>query len=295
LLIPPQANFSTTPMQTPLSLALFWLLVATAGFLPAFVSGALTPVAASGDCDSVISLVGDSNVNPWGLGGSTCITNAVTGLTSLESFTYHLRPMQNGTQAADAYVYNSDAQAVVASVALSGLPNDTSVPTYTAVNATFPSTVKLSANTTYYLSFCINGTKTIGFYSAYNGTGDAFLFCSGETTSCLASNSAWSYFGGVLTMEVSSKACPSPSSASNLRWGSSFVAQAWAYLSFSPSLLPYVTRGTLHNFLNWPQEPIGIPFLCLLDQTERKIRGKKYCFGRAAQECRRCHPNAHVQ
>ncbi|ELR24355.1 uncharacterized protein ACA1_165660 [Acanthamoeba castellanii str. Neff] len=218
-------------MQTPLSLALFWLLVATAGFLPAFVTGALTPVSASGDCDSVITIVGESNVNPWGLGGSTCITNAVTGLTSLESFTYYLRPMQNGTQAADAYVYNSDAEAVVASVALSGLPTDNSTTNYTAVQATFPSTVELSANTTYYLSFCINGTKTIGFYSGYNDTGDAFLFCSGDTTTCLTSNSSWTYFGGVLTMEVSSKACPLPSSASSLRWGSSFVALAWACLT----------------------------------------------------------------
>ncbi|ELR24353.1 uncharacterized protein ACA1_165640 [Acanthamoeba castellanii str. Neff] len=79
--------------------------------------------------------------------------------------------------------------------------------------------------------FCLNGTKTIGFYSGYNDTGEAFLFCSGDTTTCLASNSSWTYFGGVLTMEVSSKACPLPSSASSLRWGSSFVALAWAWLT----------------------------------------------------------------
>jgi hypothetical protein len=91
-------NFSTTPMQTPLSLALFWLLVATAGFRLVFIMGALTPVLASGDCNSIITIVGELNVNPWGLGSSTCITNAVMGLTSLVSFTYYLWLMQNGTR-----------------------------------------------------------------------------------------------------------------------------------------------------------------------------------------------------
>jgi hypothetical protein len=116
-----------------------------------------------------------------------------------------------------------NAEAVVASVTLSSLPTNNSTTNYTTVQAMFPSTVELSTNTTYCLSFSINGMKV-----GYNDMGDAFLFCSGNTTTCLASNSSWTYFGGVLTMEVSS---PLPSSASSLQWGSSFMALAWACLT----------------------------------------------------------------
>jgi hypothetical protein len=221
--------------QTLLACALFFCLLGS--FLPA-IEGALVPISPSGDCGTIFANVGAGVITPFGVNGSTCIANAVTGLkTSVEGYTYYLRAANSGVLAPiGAYVYDLDGQTVVASSAtLSSLPTDVASPNFTAVQATFPSPLTLQANSTYYFAFCFNATKTVGYHVAHNHTagGNAFSFCQTDFASCVSSTSAWTVYMGDLRMDISSKPCPAPSSASTLS-SSSFLAlaQAWAYLRY---------------------------------------------------------------
>jgi hypothetical protein len=164
----------------------------------------------SEDCGPAISVPGQASVNPW---GTSCYANAVTGVSSVASFSFYVQARSAGdAPKAAGYILEIPNLTVVSSVAIS-LSNDSA--NYTAAQATFPAAVPLNATGTYYFAFCLNGTKTIEYNALYNGTAaNAFAFCTPDTTACLSSISSWTNFGGALKFDFSGPDCPKPSSAS---------------------------------------------------------------------------------
>jgi hypothetical protein len=156
-------------------------------------------VACAGDNTGSLSYANTpAEIAYWGgIEAATCVSNTVVGLGTLSNFTYYLRRDEGAASSvkASAFVVDSAANSVVASVNISSLLSTTVQAQAAPVMARFASEVPLNKRKAYKLAFCLTAPLSVGIKYNFEFTSelDVIEVCTpSNTTSCPTGGGAWS-------------------------------------------------------------------------------------------------------
>jgi hypothetical protein len=261
-------------MARSLLIAALWLVVVVA----AAIGTAAQPIQACADGQS-----GNIDITypsftvtraAWGNRESAgCMANAITGLSSITSFTYYLKlETAYAPFTASAIVVNASSSAsygAVASVDISQL-----VPTalfdVRAVTATFASPVALDPQRTYFLAICAYapGDIRVGYSLQANREVTAEVYCTQDPETCTSASGLWVDSKDVLKTIISGGCAspspshtpsnsPTPSTSPSISPSPSFSPSPSPSNSPSPSASPSPARGSAERLT--PGKAFGAP------------------------------------
>jgi hypothetical protein len=127
--------------------------------------------------------------------GAACISNRVTGLALLLSYTYHFTRAFLPTTNAKAIMFDAETNAVVRLVNITAnMPGITDVA-QTAMAATFATLVVLNPSHNYLLAVCVEDDLMVFFSFVGNDAAYSVQFCIGTNAECQAAGRANHWIG----------------------------------------------------------------------------------------------------